>query len=108
MRKPTLSLTRNLCSTRYKCLSPLNRPIHSTPLENLLLKSIQVCTNLLEHEELAHTLAQATGPLTVAQYMRTCLSHPVEGYYMKGDVFGAQGDFITSPEISQTFGEVCN
>jgi len=27
---------------------------------------------------------------------------------MKGDVFGAQGDFITSPEISQTFGEVSN
>ena len=51
---------------------------------------------------------QATGPLTVAQYMRTCLSHPVEGYYMKGDVFGAQGDFTTSPEISQTFGEVGN
>lgn len=25
---------------------------------------------------------------------------------MKGDVFGAQGDFITSPEISQMFGEV--
>ena len=27
---------------------------------------------------------------------------------MKKDVFGKEGDFITSPEISQMFGEVCN
>ena len=29
-----------------------------------------------------------------------------QGYYMKKEVFGRQGDFITSPEVSQTFGEV--
>ena len=31
----------------------------------------------------------------------------VQGYYMKGDVFGQKGDFTTAPEISQVFGEVC-
>lgn len=47
------------------------------------------------------------GPLTVAQYMRSCLTHPKHGYYSaKQNVLGSRGDFITAPEVSQVFGEL--
>lgn len=38
--------------------------------------------------------------------MRLALTHPQHGYYTQQEVFGAHGDFITSPEISQVFGEL--
>lgn len=49
---------------------------------------------------------QIAGPLSVAAYMKEALTNPIWGYYMKKDVFGASGDFTTSPEISQMFGEM--
>jgi len=57
---------------------------------------------------LSSNLQKATGPLPFSTYMQLCLSHPTHGYYMNSSnsVFGSGGDFITSPEISQLFGEV--
>ncbi|MDF1872542.1 SAM-dependent methyltransferase [Vannielia sp.] len=49
---------------------------------------------------------KAEGPLTVEAYMAACLADPEHGYYITRDPLGAQGDFITAPEISQMFGEL--
>ncbi|CAB3225337.1 unnamed protein product [Arctia plantaginis] len=47
-----------------------------------------------------------SGPISVADYMHIVATNPTEGYYMKKEVIGHAGDFITSPEISQLFGEI--
>lgn len=49
---------------------------------------------------------QIQGPISLSHYMQSALLHPTLGYYTsKKTVFGLQGDFTTSPEISQCFGE---
>jgi NADH dehydrogenase [ubiquinone] 1 alpha subcomplex assembly factor 7 len=51
-------------------------------------------------------MIETSGPISVAQYMELCLGHPEHGYYITRDPFGARGDFITAPEVSQMFGEL--
>ena len=47
-----------------------------------------------------------TGPINMAEFMQIVLSHPDYGYYKTKEPFGVAGDFTTSPEISQMFGEL--
>ena len=46
---------------------------------------------------------EATGPVSVAEYMAMCLFDRDAGYYTTREPFGKDGDFITAPEVSQMF-----
>lgn len=51
-------------------------------------------------------LIRNDGPISIAEFMRIVLTGRADSYYMRGEAFGAAGDFITAPEISQIFGEL--
>ena len=52
--------------------------------------------------EVFRRLIATTGPISLAHYMAEANAR----YYAEADPFGAGGDFITAPEISQMFGEL--
>ena len=52
-------------------------------------------------------IEEAGGNISFAQFMHECLYAPGLGYYSAGlKKFGAEGDFVTAPEISPVFGHI--
>lgn len=57
-------------------------------------------------EAMIREMIVENGPISIETYMSFALTHPVHGYYRSKMPLGAEGDFITAPEISQMFGEM--
>ncbi|KAG0682143.1 hypothetical protein C6P40_003606 [Pichia californica] len=121
---------RSSVFSRSVILGPDGKPINSTDqkdfqiigLDGKPISSADDKSNPLYHTQsmdnsLSNTdnltivlknMIKTTGPISVSNFMKECLINPNYGYYTtRNPLDNKTGDFITSPEISSTFGEIC-
>jgi SAM-dependent MidA family methyltransferase len=67
-------------------------------------EQIEISSRLIER--IIPAIDTAGGVMPFDEYMRLCLYEPALGYYAAGSTkLGAEGDFITAPEVSPLFGQ---
>jgi SAM-dependent MidA family methyltransferase len=66
-------------------------------------EQIEISSRLIQR--IIETIDTVGGVIPFDEYMRLCLYEPGLGYYAAGSTkLGAEGDFITAPEVSPLFG----
>jgi len=71
-----------------------------------LFSTVKSVSNEDKLKNFLYTKIKYNGPISVSEFMVEALTNPKYGYYVTRDPLGKDGDFITSPEISQLFGEI--
>ena len=59
----------------------------------------------MHKENIYKKLTNIKNPISIEKFIEISL-YDKHGYYLNSNVIGSIGDFITSPEISQLFGEI--
>ena len=101
---PLDALEMELYPERYQQQEDADATRDRVALEHAARVNNKMIPNALTIE--LKKLIQTKGPVPISEYMKECNINPRFGYYTtKKKVFGRDGDFITSPELSCMFAE---